>query len=497
MAAVVTLLILFRRIFQPLLLGLGLAYLFDPMVSWFENRGRSRTLGVVVLATGLVLALIGVLLFVIPTIGEQFDNLAEKLPRYQERIRQLVKPLFDRIEARYPDEVGELQQRLIDGLRENLPKVAGSLGQRLKSLFGNLLDVLLFLLNLVFVPVFAFYLLVDWPKLKKGIVGLIPVPYREVSLARVKEVDVAVASFLRGQLTIALILAAINATGLVALGVPFGLALGLIAGLANMIPYMALVVGLLPAVLLCWAEHQSWPLVLGVIAVFSGAQLLEGTVLSPRILSKSVNLHPVWVLLAIIAGGSLFGFVGLLIAVPAAAAIQVFTRHWLQLYRASAIFGRPPELIDSESAESLEEAPDERVGLARIGSDSLDPQPISKQASPGSQSTLALETRPQARCPTSLTFTSTASTACSTAPTAWTTCSSAPRRAACPPWPSPITATCSAPWSSTSGRARSASSRSSASRPTSRRAAGAIATRRGAATTTWCCSPRTRPASAI
>jgi predicted PurR-regulated permease PerM len=356
LAAVITLLIVFRGIFQPLLLGLGIAYLFDPLVSWFERRGRSRTLGVIVLATGLIVALVATLLFVIPTIGEQFDNLAEKLPRYQLRIRELVKPLFDRLEARYPDEVGELQQRLVDGLRENLPKVAGSLGNRLRSLFSNLLDVVLFLLNLVFVPVFAFYLLVDWPKLKKGLVGLIPVPYRAVTLERVTEVDGAVASFLRGQLTIALILAAINATGLVALGVPFGLALGLIAGLANMIPYMALVVGLLPAVLLCWAEHQSWPLVLGVVAVFSGAQLLEGTVLSPRILSKSVNLHPVWVLLAIIAGGSLFGFVGLLIAVPAAAAIQVFARHWLELYRASRIFGSEPVEIEDGGSQSLEEA---------------------------------------------------------------------------------------------------------------------------------------------
>ncbi len=108
---------------------------------------------------------------------------------------------------------------------------------------------------------------------------------------------------------------------------------------------MALVVGLLPAALLCWAEHQSWMMVLAVVAVFSGAQLLEGTVLSPRILSKSVNLHPVWVLLAIIAGGSLFGFVGLLIAVPVAAAIQVFVRHWLKLYRASRIY-RQTEAVE-------------------------------------------------------------------------------------------------------------------------------------------------------
>jgi predicted PurR-regulated permease PerM len=337
-AVAVTLLIVFRGIFQPLLLGLGLAYLFDPWVSWFERRGRSRFFGVVVLALVLALAVAALLLFVLPTVGDQLDGLANRLPAYQERIRTLVKPWFERLQTRYPAEVEEAQRRLVQGLRDNLPKVASSVGHWASGFFGSLMGFVLLLLNLIFVPVFAFYLLVDWPKVKNGIVGLIPLPYRSVTLARIGEVDQAIASFLRGQLTIALVLAAINAIGLMALRVPFGLAIGLIAGLANMIPYMALVVGLLPAVALCWAEHQSLAMVLGVVAVFGGAQLLEGTVLSPRILSKSVNLHPVWVLLAIIAGGSLFGFLGLLIAVPVAAATQVFARHWIGHYKASRIY---------------------------------------------------------------------------------------------------------------------------------------------------------------
>jgi predicted PurR-regulated permease PerM len=123
--------------------------------------------------------------------------------------------------------------------------------------------------------------------------------------------------------------------------------IGIAAGLANMIPYMSLVVGLLPAVVLCWAEYGSWVRVLLVIAVFSASQLLEGTFLSPRILGRSVNLHPVWVLLAIIVGGSFFGIFGMLIAVPAAAAIQVFLHHWLDSYRASRIYrGENPGAAD-------------------------------------------------------------------------------------------------------------------------------------------------------
>lgn len=338
MIAALVVLIVFDSIFMPLLLGLALAYLFDPAVSWFEKRGRSRVTGVIAITLALVLGVAGLVIYIIPAMNDQFTVLKENLPRYSEFLREQAEPLLERLETRFPEEVEEIQNRAVEALKENFPKLAASVGRRAGKAFSSLLHFVLFLLNLVFVPVFAFYLLVDLPKIKRGASSLIPKPYRKLVQERLGEVNAAVASFLRGQLTIALVLASINALGLLILGVPFGLAIGFIAGLANMIPYMALVVGLVPALLLTWAEYQSLPRLLGVVAVFSGAQLLEGTVLSPRILSKSVNLHPVWVLLAIIAGGSLFGFFGMLLAVPVTAAIQVFVRHWLELYRSSRVY---------------------------------------------------------------------------------------------------------------------------------------------------------------
>lgn len=348
LVAVVVLLVVFSDIFQPLLLGLGIAYLLDPAVSALERKGVSRALGASLIAAAVVLVVAALVLFVVPAIGEQLNRLVDRLPQYEQRIRSQVEPWLARLQARYPEELGELQTRLVENLRENLPTVAGKVGQWLAGFFGDLLHLVLLLLNLVFVPVFAFYLLVDWPRLKEGLSGLVPRPYRDVTHARLAEVNEAIASFLRGQLVIALILAAINGVGLLLLDVPLGLAIGIVAGLANMVPYMALVVGLAPALLLAWAEHQSWVVLLGVAAVFGGAQLLEGTVLSPRILSRSVNLHPVWVLLAVIAGGTLFGFVGMLIAVPAAAAIQVFVRHWVRQYKESAIYD--PDLAGGAGA---------------------------------------------------------------------------------------------------------------------------------------------------
>jgi predicted PurR-regulated permease PerM len=353
LVVVVVLLIVFRKIFQPLLLGLGIAYLFDPAVSWFERHRRSRTFGVIVLVVLMLVLLTGFILYVVPATGEQFDRLEENLPEYSRRIRSQVEPWLDRLQARYPEEIDDIQQRVVESIRENFPRLAGGVGRVGLRLFDNVFDSLLFLLNLIFVPVFAFYLLIDFPKIKRTMTDLIPFSYRDTALTHLREVDQAIASFLRGQVTIALILATINSIGLVIIGVPFGFFIGIVAGLANMIPYMALVVGLTPALILCWAEYQSWARLIAVVAVFSGAQLLEGTVLSPRILGRSVNLHPVWVLLSIIAGGTLFGFIGMLIAVPVAAAVQVFANHWLEFYRGSAVYGAPREESTSEDSDAM------------------------------------------------------------------------------------------------------------------------------------------------
>ena len=208
-----------------------------------------------------------------------------------------------------------------------------------------------------------------------------------------REVDEAISSFLRGQLTIAFILACIDSIGLLLLGVPLGLVIGIVAGLANMAPYMSLVIGLLPALLLSWAEHGSAARLVGVFGVFGGAQLLEGAVLSPRILAKRVHLHPVWVLLAILAGGNLFGFFGMLLAVPTAAALQVYARHAVAAYKRSRVYGasadaKDGDLPDEEERNSLpiREIPVHASSVVRVGGAAVQgndgPQPALAEARP-------------------------------------------------------------------------------------------------------------------
>jgi len=336
--ALLALVIALREVLFPLFLALAIAYVADPAVNWFERRGRSRAAGTFAIALLLVLLATGFFLYLIPAIGAQVRHLEARLPQYAARIEAQFLPWLAGLEQRFPKQYAELEGRARAALAEQMPRIASGVTAWLGHMLGSLANLVLFLLDLVFVPVFAFYLLVDLPKIKHKIREMIPLPYREVVLARLHELDVAVSSFVRGQLTIAAILAVIDAVGLMLLGVPLGLVLGLLAGLANVVPYMSLVVGVVPALLLSWAEDQSPAKLLGVIGIFAGGHLLEGMFLSPRILSKSVDLHPVWVLLSIIVGGSLFGLVGMVLAVPTAAAIQVFLRHGMESYRRSRIY---------------------------------------------------------------------------------------------------------------------------------------------------------------
>jgi len=358
LAVIGAILVFGRHMLLPLLAGLVVAYLLDPAVTWFERRGRSRMLGTVVVFAVAVAAMVGFLLLVVPVINQQLVEVRYRFPEYRERLEARLLPLLDQARAAYPVQYEALQSRLQTIIQEKWPELIKSGFGWLGGIFSSTMGFLLFLLDLIFVPVFAFYLLVDFPKLKRGLGELVPLPYREVTRERTAEVNEAVSSFLRGQLTIAVILAAINGLGLTIIGVPMGLLLGIIAGFANLIPYMGVVVGLGPALLMCWIEHQSLGRLIAVAAVFAGAQMLEGTVLSPKILSKSVKIHPVWVLLSIIIGGRLFGLVGMLVAVPTAAAIQVFVRHWVVAYRSSEIYrGTAADRAAGGSAASVAGTP--------------------------------------------------------------------------------------------------------------------------------------------
>jgi predicted PurR-regulated permease PerM len=338
LVATLAILVIFRDIFWPLLLALAIAYLLDPLVTRLERRRVPRALGVLITSLLFLAALALVLVFVVPAIGSQLHRLAERLPDYWAALERGVRPWLFRLQTELPAGAQDLPQAAIRAIQQNIPQITSHFGKIVGAVFGNVLDLILTILSLVFVLVFTFYVLRDLPRIKQKAFDLVPIPYREVTAARLSEVDEVIAGFVRGQLTIAAINAAVNSIGLTLLGVPMGLVIGLAAGLGNLVPYMSVVVGLIPALLLSWIEQGSLTRLVGVLGLFAAMQAAEDVVLRPRILGKSVNLHPVWILLAIIAGGNLFGVFGMILAVPVAGTIQVFARHWIAAYRASPLY---------------------------------------------------------------------------------------------------------------------------------------------------------------
>jgi predicted PurR-regulated permease PerM len=363
--AILAVLIVYSEIFWPLLLALAIAYLLDPPVTWLERHGLPRAVGVLVTGLLFLLAMTVALLFLVPAIGNQLHRLVERLPEYWESLRRTAEPWLARVQAQFPTPLQDLPQTIIRAIQDNVPQVASSAGKIVTTLFGNLLDVVLLVLSLAFVLVFTFYVLRDFPQIKARSFELVPVPYRGVTRERLAEVDDVVSGFVRGQLTIALVVGLLNAGGLTLLGVPMGLLIGLGAGFGNLIPYMSIVIGLVPALLLSWLEQGSLARLLAVLGLFIGVQMLEGAVLSPRILGRNVNLHPVWVLLAVIAGGNLFGFLGMLLAVPVAGAVQVFARHWLAAYRDSALYRGAGGIVRVTEPPPAEESGNEEPGVVR------------------------------------------------------------------------------------------------------------------------------------
>ncbi len=335
-----------RNVLVPFALSAVIAYVLDPAVDGLARRRIPRTWGIVLLLGAVATVAAGIVALVVPEIGRQIDLFLGRLPGYMSTLKERFAPLYASLRERYPDQVDALQARALASLNDLLPRLMEPLLAAVQVAVGSAFGTVLWLVKVLFVPVFTFYLLKDFPAIRGGIISLVPVPSRAGFVAKWDEIDRVLRRWLRGQLTVSVILAVIFAVGLPLMGVPLGLLLGLLGGLGNIVPYLGLVLGMLPAMLLILLDSGSWVGVVGVGALFAAAHFVEGTVISPRIVGEGVGLRPVVVLLAVLVGGEIFGFAGLLMAVPVTAAAMVFVRDARRAYEASGYFlgtgPRPP-----------------------------------------------------------------------------------------------------------------------------------------------------------
>ena len=337
----VALLMLFSEVLTPFLLGAAIAYFADPVADRLEARGVSRVISTVIITVIALLVTIVLLIVAIPLIIEQVQLAVQAAPGIIGAIKEFVETTI------LPRVGGE---DILDGnfVSEALSKFQGQLQQLSGKVLSGAWTITAAGFQIISVavitPVVAFYMLLDWDNLIARIDDLIPRQHIATARTLATQVDRVLAGFVRGQLTVCLILGAFYALGLILVQLPFGLLVGVFAGLISFIPFVGAILGGALSIGIALVHFWDDPYKIVIVAgIFAVGQAVEGNVLSPKLVGNSVGLHPVWLMFSPSAFGALFGFAGLLVAVPAAAVIGVFLRFSVGQYKDSILYQGPAD----------------------------------------------------------------------------------------------------------------------------------------------------------
>ncbi len=315
----------------PFVVGGAIAYFLDPVADRLERLGLSRVLATVTITLFVLLVFILVVLAIIPTLVRELSAFVNAVP-------EIVQQLQIFMVERFPDVADETSTA-----RQTLAQIAETIRARGGELVNQVLSSAMTVINaaifVVVVPVVAFYLLMDWDRMVAHLDRLLPRDHAPAIRQIARDIDAVLAGFVRGQVTVCLVLGTFYAVALSVAGLQFGLVVGAVAGAITFIPYVgSLVGGALAIGLALFQFWGDWVSIGAVAAIFLVGQFLEGNILTPKLVGQSVGLHPVWLLFALSAFGSLFGFVGMLVAVPVAAAIGVLARFGIAQYSRSLLY---------------------------------------------------------------------------------------------------------------------------------------------------------------
>jgi predicted PurR-regulated permease PerM len=329
-AIVASAVVLLHEILLPFLAGMALAYVLDPLVHRLERIGVNRGVAAFAIISLFICAVLALVIFAAPILGKEIANLIEKLPSYVAQLRAF---------ATHPSRpwLREIMGDALNDLDRSSGELAGIGAGLLRSMWSHGRAMLHLFSLLVVTPIVTFYLILGWKRIVVTVDGLLPPEHRATVRALADEIDETIAGFLRGQGTICLILALFYAAALKTIGLNHGLLIGFASGIVSFIPYLGSLSGLVTSVCVVVLQFgANWGMIATVIGIFFVGQSLADHVLAPNLIGSRVKLNPVWIIFAVFAFGYLFGFVGLLIAVPLAAAIGVIVRFGLQQYAASA-----------------------------------------------------------------------------------------------------------------------------------------------------------------
>jgi predicted PurR-regulated permease PerM len=335
--AAILLLWVFRPILLPFVVGAALAYLLNPVVNWLQKWGVGRSWGSMMVLAAMIALVVGLLLSLVPLVGQQVADLIGRLPSYVGDLQALLQVWAPQLnEWLGPERAAQLEGSLADLIGRGV-EFAGLVTATLAQ---SGLTVINTIAVLFITPVVAYYLLVDWEGMMTQADQLLPRPHQAEIRGVLGDIDRAMAGVMRGQGGVILVLFVYSATALTLTGLNFGLAIGLIGGLLSFVPYVGFLVGF--ALSMTVALVQFWPdqwlFILIILAVYLVGQFLEANILYPKLVGQSININPVWLMFALFAFALLFGFVGLLLAVPLAAISGVLTRFAIHKYQASSLY---------------------------------------------------------------------------------------------------------------------------------------------------------------
>ena len=334
----------FGDVLVPFLVGGALAYFLDPVADRLERLGLSRVMATTVISVFALLMVVLLILSVIPTLISQLTALVNAAPDIALKLQAFLIDRFPQLS----DETSTIRKTLAE-LGATIQSRGGELAN---GLLNSALGVISAVVFIVVVPVVAFYLLLDWDNMVARVDAMVPRDHTDTVRTLARQIDAVLAGFVRGQVSVCLILGTYYSVSLMLAGLQFGLIVGAIAGAITFIPYVGALVGGVLALGLAlfqfWGDWLSIGLVAGIFAV---GQFLEGNILTPKLVGKSVGLHPVWLLFALSSFGSAFGFVGMLVAVPIAAALGVLLRFGVAQYQGSLLYrglDHEPESVDKD-----------------------------------------------------------------------------------------------------------------------------------------------------
>ncbi len=345
---------LLSPILTPFVLSALLAWLGNPLVVRLEKAGRSRNTAVIIVFVLMSLILALILVLLIPLLEEQIRQLILWLPRLAEWTTTTVIPW---IETKFGISLQQYvdPMSVVNLIKSHWKQAGGVAATVLGGISKSGLAILGWIATISLIPVVTYYFLRDWQNMLARLQSLIPRPIEPTFMKLARESDAVLGSFMRGQISVMLALGSIYALGLWLVGVEFGFLIGFIAGLVSFVPYLGAFVGISAALIAALVQGMD-PMHLGlVVAVFMVGQTLESFILTPWLVGDSIGLHPVAVIFSIMAGGQLFGFLGVLLALPVTAVVMVLLRYAHEQYRASNLYGAEKPVILSPGNEAAKE----------------------------------------------------------------------------------------------------------------------------------------------